>query len=169
MAPSGQLLESLVRGDLDVAVLVRPADLPAEVIAEPLLDEPLLVYAPDDADVGTPATWGPWVAFPSGSHTRSVIATALAATGARFEVVAESNQPEVLREMVRLGLGWAVLPTAQAEPGAEPLVPARHEPIAVRQLVLAQRVDVPPDAAADALVEALRSNAVAPSRATSGH
>ncbi len=169
VAPSGQLLESLVRGDLDVAVLVRPADLPAEVIAEPLLDEPLLVYAPDDADVGTPATWGPWVAFPSGSHTRSVIATALAATGARFEVVAESNQPEVLREMVRLGLGWAVLPTAQAEPGAEPLVPARHEPIAVRQLVLAQRVDVPPDAAADALVEALRSNAVAPSRATSGH
>jgi DNA-binding transcriptional LysR family regulator len=169
VAPSGQLLESLVRGDLDVAVLVRPADLPAEVIAEPLLDEPLLVYAPADADVGTPATWGPWVAFPSGSHTRSVIATALAATGARFEVVAESNQPEVLREMVRLGLGWAVLPTAQAEPGAEPLVPARHEPIAVRQLVLAQRVDVPPDAAADALVEALRSNAVAPSRATSGH
>jgi DNA-binding transcriptional LysR family regulator len=95
------------------------------------------------------------VAFPSGSHTRRVVATALAAAGARFEVVAESNQPEVLREMVRLGLGWAVLPAVQAEPGADPLVPARAEPIAVRRLVLARRADIPPDAAVDALVEVL--------------
>ncbi|MED5584436.1 MAG: LysR family transcriptional regulator [Actinomycetota bacterium] len=167
-APSGPLLESLVRGDLDVAVLVQPAEIPSGIVAEPLLDEPLLVYAPDDAHVGASATWGPWVAFPSGSHTRSVIATALASAGARFEVVAESNQPEVLREMVRLGLGWAVLPAIQAEPGAEPLAPARPEPLAVRRLVLAQRADVPPDAAVDALAEALRTDIAAPSRATIG-
>ena len=155
-------------GDLDVVVLVQPAETPSGIVAEPLLDEPLLVYAPDDAHVGAPATWGPWVAFPSGSHTRSVIATALASAGARFEVVAESNQPEVLREMVRLGLGWAVLPAIQAEPGAEPLAPARPEPLAVRRLVLAQRADVPPDAAVDALAEALRTDIAAPSRATIG-
>ena len=105
---------------------------------------------------------------PAGAHTRSVSATALASAGARFEVVAESNQPEVLREMVRLGLGWAVLPAIQAEPGAEPLAPARPEPLAVRRLVLAQRADVPPDAAVDALAEALRTDIAAPSRATIG-
>ncbi len=168
MAPAANLHNRVVGGAPEGGLQVGPPDLPAGVVAEPLLDEPLLVYAIDDAHVGAPDTWGPWVAFPSGSHTRSVIATALAAAGARFEVVAESNQPEVLREMVRLGLGWAVLPAVQAEPGADPLVPARPAPLAVRQLVLARRADVPPDATADALVEALRSDALAPSRATSG-
>ena len=80
---------------------------------------------------------------------------ALAGLGARFEVVAESNQPEVLREMVRLGVGWAVLPPVQAESGAEPLAPARRTPLATRRLVVARRAGAPSDAALDALVAVL--------------
>ncbi len=155
VAPSGPLLDALGRGDLDVAVLVEPATPPVGIDAVPLLDEPLLLYAPDGTRVGDPSTWGPWVAFPAGSHTRHVVAAALAGLGARFEVVAESNQPEVLREMVRLGVGWAVLPPVQAESGAEPLAPARRTPLATRRLVVARRAGAPSDAALDALVAVL--------------
>lgn len=168
VAPSGQLLDALGRGDLDVAVLVEPAVPPDGTDTEPLLDEPLLLYAPDGARAGDPGGWGPWVAFPAGSHTRRVVAASLAAAGAPFEVVAESNQPEVLREMVRLGMGWAVLPAVQAESGAEPLVAARRTPVAVRRLVLARRTGVPPDAALDALVDTLRQTDAPPSRRTRG-
>ena len=131
VAPSGPLLDALGRGDLDVAVLVEPATPPVGIDAVPLLVEPLLLYA------------------------RHVVAAALAGLGARFEVVAESNQPEVLREMVRLGVGWAVLPPVQAESGAEPLAPARRTPLATRRLVVARRAGAPSDAALDALVAVL--------------
>ncbi|MGK3946708.1 LysR family transcriptional regulator substrate-binding protein, partial [Streptomyces caeruleatus] len=68
-----------------------------------------------------PRRWGPWVTFPAGSRTRAVIAEALREAGAPFEVVAESHQPEVLAERVRLGVGWTVLPVIQAERGPDPL------------------------------------------------
>jgi DNA-binding transcriptional LysR family regulator len=77
------------------------------------------------------------------------------AVGAPFEVVAESNQPDVLREMVRLGMGWAVLPEAQAGAGAEPLARVRRLPIGVRRLVVARRSGASPDAAVDALATTL--------------
>ena len=87
---------------------------------DPLLTEDLAVYGPPGHRIGRPATWGPWVLFPSGSHTRAVIVDLLRRLGAPLDVVAESHQPEVLREMVRLGTGWTVLPVSQAEYGDRP-------------------------------------------------
>lgn len=154
VAPSGPLLDALRRADLDLAVCVDP-DRPVEGLAfAPVGDEPLAVYGPPDA--GPRDAWGPWVTFPTGSHTRSVVGRALAARGVDFEVVAESHQPEVLREMVRLGLGWTVLPVAQAESGPDGLRPVDARPVAVRRLVVARRVDAVPDPAADALATSLR-------------
>jgi DNA-binding transcriptional LysR family regulator len=150
VGPSGELLDQLERGALDLAVVVDPPGPHAGLDLEPLVDEPLVVVAPD----GTPATavddpsrWGPWVLFPEGSHTRSVIERELRARGAAVEVVAESHQPEVLREMARLGVGWTVLPTSmlgssgRARPrtrrgGAEP---AEDLVLTTRHLVLARR------------------------------
>ncbi len=155
VAPSGALLDSLRVGDLDLVVCVESADPPVGIDTVICLEEPLHAYAPDGAAVGTPATWGPWVTYPDGSHTRSVIAAGLMAVGAPFEVVAESNQPDVLREMVRLGMGWAVLPEAQAEAGVESLERVRRLPIGVRRLVVARRSGAPPDAAVEALATVL--------------
>ena len=155
VAPSGALLDSLRVGDLDLVVCVESADPPVGIDTVICLEEPLHAYAPDGAAVGTPATWGPWVTYPDGSHTRSVIAAGLMAVGAPFEVVAESNQPDVLREMVRLGMGWAVLPEAQAEAGVESLERVRRLPIGVRRLVVARRSGAPPDAAVEALAMVL--------------
>lgn len=153
VAPSGDLLERLGRGSLDLAVCVDPRQPGFDAVA--LLDEPMAVYAPDDVAIGPPATWGPWVSFPTGSQTRTLIEAALRAHGAPFEVVADSHQPEVLCEMVRLGIGWTVLPVVQAEHAPGALRRAVPEVLVHRRLAAVRRADRPPDPAADALVATL--------------
>jgi DNA-binding transcriptional LysR family regulator len=161
VAPSGPLLADLARGNLDLVVGVEPPAPVGGVEWSILRTEPLAVYAPAGVEpdaARSPQAWGPWVTFPAGSHTRSVIDAALIRAGARVEVVAESHQPEVLREMVLLGLGWTVLPVVQAETGARPLRRVRPEPVVERRLVVARRADAAPLPAADALVTSLRES-----------
>jgi len=162
VAPSAMLLKLLAAGHLDLAVCVAPPRAVKEFATRPLLTESLSVYGPPGRRIGAPATWGPWVLFPAGSHTRGLIVAELRRLGAPIEVVAESHQPEVLREMVRLGAGWTVLPSAQAEDGHRPLGHGR--PIATRQLVIATRASAVRDPAVDLLVTqlALRSVRAAP-------
>jgi DNA-binding transcriptional LysR family regulator len=155
VAPSGALLGDLERGELDLAVGVRPPVERPGLVLTPLAIEPLFVYAPDGRAGAPPPTWGPWVTFPAGSHTRELLARALRACGASFEVVAESHQPDVLREMVRLGLGWAVLPADRAEAVAPGPSRARDEPLLHRELVAARRLDAVVNPAADAVLTVL--------------
>jgi DNA-binding transcriptional LysR family regulator len=158
VAPSGSLLAELRRATLDLVVCVEPPAPVGGVAWIPLLDEPLRVYAPDEvAAARPPREWGPWVTFPVGATTRSLVSAAVARVGAPFEVVAESNQPDVLREMVRLGLGWTVLPVSQAEAGERPMIPARVRPLTERRLVIARRIDTVADPATDGLAAALAS------------
>ena len=122
---------------------------------EPLLDEPLHAYAPPDQGPTPTGSWGPWVTFPAGSRTRELIEAAVRANGSPFDVVGESHQPEVLREMVRLGMGWTVLPAIQAERSPGALRPVTAEPVAHRTLVTARRVDAVPSPPSDRLIEEL--------------
>ena len=95
-----------------------------------MLSDALAVYAPPGVtEVGPPSSWGPWLLFPAESRTRTAIDRRLRAIGAPVVVEMESHQPEVLVEMVRLGLGWTVLPTAQAEHGPHRLARAMAEPL----------------------------------------
>ena len=156
VAPSGDLLRELVDGALDLAVCVEPPAPVRGVSIEPLLSENLAVYAPDGRRrPGPSAGWGPWVLFPRGAHTRAVAEAALRRRGAPLEVVAESHQPEVLCEMVRLGLGWSVLPVVQAEWGEQPLTGC--EVLARRRIVTARRSGAAPHPAGLLLEQALRS------------
>lgn len=144
VAPSGPLVEQVRRGELDLAVVVAPTDDPALDI-RPLLTERIVVVSPDGAYDGGPSTWGPWVLFPRGSHTRALVEAELVRRGATVDVVAESHQPEVLREMARLGMGWTALPEAQAGGDAIASLTTRSLVVLRRR----DRVDVP---AADLLV-----------------
>ncbi|MCC6165383.1 MAG: LysR family transcriptional regulator [Acidobacteria bacterium] len=155
IAPSAALLKLLAAGHLDVAVCVAPPHASPQFLIQPLLTEALAVYGPPGRPLGPPATWGPWVLFPAGSHTRNLVAAQLRKLGAPMDVVAESHQPDVLREMVRLGAGFTVLPTAQAEDGARPLDHGR--PIVTRRLVIATHASAVRDAAVDLLIERLGS------------
>ncbi len=158
VASSATLLDLLRRATLDLAVCVEPPGLVESIAIAPLTSETLFVHAPHPGHLDRPPReWGPWVTFPAGAHTRSVIQQALRRAGAPFDVVAESHQPEVLREMVRLGLGWAVLPsTAQPSDTANPAVgPA----IGQRRLVVARRADAVPNHAGEALEHELHEAA----------
>jgi DNA-binding transcriptional LysR family regulator len=134
VAPTGQLLDRLERSQLDVAVCVDPEGV-GHFAATPLLRDDLAVYAPPGVAVGVPpAQWGPWLLFPADSRTRTAIDRRLREIGAPIVVEMESHQPEVLVEMVRLGLGWTVLPTTQAEHGAHRLARAMAEPLLSRTI-----------------------------------
>jgi len=153
---STALLTSLRRAELDLVVCVEPPGLVESIVTTPLTSEPLLVHAPDRSALALPpGEWGPWVTFPAGSHTRQVIQQALRRLGAPFDVVAESHQPEVLREMVRVGLGWTVLPPVS---GQRPTPsPAAGPPIAERRLVVVRRAEAVPNPAGEALERALHA------------
>jgi DNA-binding transcriptional LysR family regulator len=147
VSPSGELLPALRRARLDAVVCVAPADA-AELEVTHLLDEPLVVVAPPSSRTA----WGErWVLFPTGSLTRALIERTVRSRGEELVVAAESHQPEVLAEMVRLGLGWSVLPAAQAD-GLRKV--GRH-PLATRQIVAATRSGGPQHPAAATLIAAL--------------
>ena len=156
--PSNALLDLLRAGEVDAVVCVDP-DQDDRFVLEPLIAEPLYVYAPPAARVGPPTTWGPWVTFPGASRSRSLMARHLRAKGAPFEVVAESSQPAVLKEMVRLGMGWTVLSPVDAETEPHALTRARKTPIAERTLTLVRRKDRVPNPALTSLLDELRSAA----------
>src|SRR6185312_8999498 len=112
VAPSAELLRGVRDGSLDLAVCVAPPSPPPGLATVELMREPLIVLAPPGTTIGPPSTWGPWVTFPAGSHSRALILGELARLGAPATIAAESHQPDVLRQMVELGLGWTVLPNA---------------------------------------------------------
>jgi DNA-binding transcriptional LysR family regulator len=156
VAPSAQLLDLLVAGQLDAVVCVAPAHAPDGIDIVPLRCEDLAVYSTPASKVGRPAEWGPWVLYPTGSHTREVVVAELRRLGAPLDVVAESHQPDVLREMVRLGVGWTVLPRSQAEHGDRPLAAGRA--LTTRQLIAATRAGAVHDPAVDLLLQRFRSD-----------
>ena len=153
VAPSAQLLHGLRDGDLDLVVCVDPPGKHEGLAIEELRRETLAVIAPFGTTIGVPSTWGPWVTFPGDSHTRQLIVTALAGLGARTTIAAESHQPDVLVQMVRLGLGWTVLPIDSPTSVGPPLVLGPH--LVERVLVLARRADSISDPAADELARRL--------------
>jgi DNA-binding transcriptional LysR family regulator len=157
VAPSGALLEQLARGDLDLAVVVEPSLVSPAIDTEVLLTEPIVVVPPEGIEVRAASSWGPWVLFPTGSQTRSLIERELRARGATVDVVAESHQPDVLREMARLGMGWTVLPEVQAARSAAGVRVDDPVPLTTRRLVLARRRGRTAHPAADRLADLLRA------------
>jgi DNA-binding transcriptional LysR family regulator len=167
VGPSAGLFAALEQGRLDVVVGVEPDSPIPSVSWTELMTEELRIYAPPGQSSSDPARWGPWVTFPDGSHTRKLIEAALRRAGATFEVVAESHQPEVLREMVSLGLGWTVLPAVQAERTPGELRPASTSPVAHRVLVVAWRDSAVTPEAAVSLRDAFIAGSRDASRPTS--
>jgi DNA-binding transcriptional LysR family regulator len=165
VAPSAELLGGLRDGELDLVVCVEPPERHDGLDVVELRREPLAVMAPLGTTIGAPSTWGPWVTFPSNSHTRQLIVSALARLGAGTLIAAESHQPDVLVQMVRLGLGWTVLPFSFASAAPSPVVMGPQ--LVERVLVLARRADSINDPAVEELAQRLSGAApAAPSAAS---
>jgi DNA-binding transcriptional LysR family regulator len=140
--PSVPLTNRVRLGELDVAAVVVPNasfdNDPSAFSSTPIFNEPIYVYAPPSTSRRA-STWGPWVSYPADSQSRKLIEAALLARNKTFVVEAESSNPDVLRQMVRLGVGWCALPASVAESGSHPLQRYVAEPIAHRQIALLRR------------------------------
>ena len=149
---SAALLDRLRHFDLDLAFVVGPAD--SDLWSVEVEREPLVLYSPRGSP-GDPAG-SDCVLYPRGQRTRGLIDAGLAALGIEPRVTLESHNPEVLRQMVALGLGWSVLPPSIVERAGDAL--ARGPLIAERILVGVRRADAPSHARRDAFLElALRA------------
>ena len=150
VAPSAALIADLRRGALDLIVCVEPGEHPPGVTVTRVLSEPIVVIAPSGTEIGSPETWGPWVLFPDGSHTRASTMEALRALGADRTVVADSHQTSVVRAMVRPGMGWGAL---SRSPGGDAHGLVEGPELFRRHLALMRRDHSPLDPAAVALTE----------------
>ena len=150
VAPSAGLIADLRRGALDLIVCVEPSEHPPGVTVTRVMSERIVVIAPSGTEIGSPETWGPWVLFPDGSHTRASTMEALRALGADRTVVADSHQPSVVRAMVRLGMGWGAL---SRSPGGDAHGLVEGPELFRRHLALMRRDHSPLDPAAVALTE----------------
>jgi DNA-binding transcriptional LysR family regulator len=148
VASSGVLRAMLEAFELDIAFVTGPAGETAPGDVE-VFQEPLYLYGPPGDR--RRAHEAEWVLYPPGSRTRRQIDAALARQGIAPNVILESGNPQVLRQMVALGFGWSVLPAAVAESPPEPLR-RRGKSIARRSLLAVRRPDAPPDARAEAFL-----------------
>lgn len=145
---SGQLLASLDRFELDLAVVIGPAPNPTAV---QVTSEPLYIYGPP---LEAPARAKSWVLYPSQSRTRRYIDSALAQAGYEPTQITESTNPSVIAQLVRLGDAWTVLPEGIAESIADPLT-RRSNAIAHRPLFVVRRVTAESDKLVESLTEVL--------------
>jgi DNA-binding transcriptional LysR family regulator len=135
------------RRDVDVFVAVDVSERLLERLALGELDLVFVVGADDEGQVAVVATEelrlygtqqdGRAVLYEPGSRTRRLIDGGLVNRGIRADVQAVANNPAVLKELARLGVGWTVLPTGVAEQG-DPLSPVGPV-IAERDLVAVRR------------------------------
>ncbi len=138
---SGVLLRRLRAGELDLIVVVDGGGEP-DLVAVEIAREPLHWYAPV-GDQEEPQS-AQWALYPEGSRTRRLIDEGFARAGIRPVVTLESGNPEVLRQMAALGLGWTVLPAAVVAPGDVALRVGAQ--VAERRVHIAWRRSAPEDA-----------------------
>ena len=149
VSTSGDLLTRLRAFALDLAFVVGPVH-DADLTAVEVLREPLYLYTP--ADEAEPPAAVRWVLYPEGSRTRGIIDEAFAARGIRPLVALESGNPQVLRQMVAMGLGQSVLPPAIAEAVPEAAGLHRGPLLAERALCVVRRRGSPPDPRVEAFL-----------------
>jgi len=158
--PSGPLVEALVAGGLDYAIVTLPVDRQGLTV-ETLEEERLILVGPPGI---TPPTANsparllatmPLIAYPRGSVTRGLIDAALERRKLAPRVAMELSHPEAIRGLVEAGLGAAVLPLRVVERGY-PLTRVSGFSI-TRRLGLVRRASEEPSPAALAFREIIRA------------
>jgi DNA-binding transcriptional LysR family regulator len=151
-AYTGYLLDWLHRGELDVAVLYDPRTA-RSLRSRPLLLENLFLIGPPEAGFSTvravpfPSLAGKRLLLPSIKHgLRIIVERCAAEVGITLDVGIEADSYAALKDLVRHGHGWTILPLApiHADVGAGELTAAPLiDPVPVRRLILAYPADKP--------------------------
>ncbi|MFB9681566.1 LysR family transcriptional regulator [Streptosporangium vulgare] len=118
---SGELIEQVRTGRLDLAFVSRPARCPDDVVVGPLADEPLvLACAPDHPFASREKVELPelgaerFVDFQPDWGTRDLADDVFAAAGVERRVSLEVNDVHSLLDLVTFGLGVALVPRSFA-------------------------------------------------------
>lgn len=150
-AYTGYLLDWLHRGELDLAVLYDPS-VARSLRSHPLLLERLFLIGPPGAgfskrQVRFEKLEGKRLLLPSVKHgMRTIVERCAKEAGIRLEVGIETDSYATLKDLVRHGHGWTILPLAPIHEDvaagrlrAAPLT----DPVPVRRLVLSYPADRP--------------------------
>jgi DNA-binding transcriptional LysR family regulator len=154
---SGDLTHDLLRGDLDIALIINPphgAD--AGLTSRPILSEDLVVAsavsdAPTRSQIRlTSLRDVPMVMFRQGYDLRETTLHACRATGFEPRLAVEGGEMDAVLRFVEAGLGVAIVPSMvlAGRPGLHGTRLAT--PQLRRTIALAHRTDVPPTNAAHA-------------------
>jgi DNA-binding transcriptional LysR family regulator len=165
---SAALVGELVDGSIDIAVVAMTTDLPSVASIELGVEELLLVGRAGLLPGGSRAlalsrlTSVTFVDFPIGWGVRAVIDAAFRAAGLSREVTIEVADVATLLQMIRAGLGIALLP-ASLLPGEDPELSIRRlaSPPSWR-VVMATPSRRRPSAAAEAFAELVREGRAKP-------
>ena len=151
-AYTGYLLDWLHRGEIDVAVLYDP-HAARSLRSQPLLLEDLFLIGPPEAAFSSDHAIafkqldGRRMLLPSVRHgLRTIVEHCASEAGIALNVAVETDSYATLKDLVRHGHGWTILPLAPIHDDiaagrltAAPLV----DPVPVRRLVLSYPADRP--------------------------
>jgi DNA-binding transcriptional LysR family regulator len=151
-AYTGHLIDWLHRGEIDVAILYDPQTA-RSLRTEPLLLEELFLIGPSESGLsaGHPVRFadlaGKRVLLPSTRHgLRTIVEQCAIEAGITLRIAVEADSYATLKDLVRHGHGWTILPLspihddiAAGRLAAAPLT----NPAPVRHLVLSYPADRP--------------------------
>lgn len=151
-AYTGHLIDWLHRGEIDVAILYDPLSA-RSLRTEPLLLEKLFLIGPPgsglsgDRSIPFGDLDGRRVLLPSTRHgLRTIVEQCAIEAGIRLQIAVEADSYATLKDLVRHGHGWTILPLSPIHEDiaagrllAAPLI----DPAPVRQLVLSYPADRP--------------------------
>ena len=163
---SQRLVENLLNGTLDVAVIGLTGTIPPGLAAETITDRPLAALLPREHPLARHRSLPleclagePLMTMPVGSGIRDALDTGFAAAGLRPRIAFEAGDPAVLVRLAERGLGIALLPSDEEETrqtdGLKQIV-ITH-PGMRTCLALAWRENPTPGPAAATLVDHLRA------------
>ncbi len=113
-AKSAELTARVAAGELDAAIVVREPGATTEGLAwTPLYAEPMVLVAPrrgDEASARTLLQEQPFIRFDRTQHTGQLVERTLRRLRARPREVLELNALESIVDLVRSGLGVAIVP-----------------------------------------------------------
>ncbi|MFI7106176.1 LysR family transcriptional regulator [Nonomuraea sp. NPDC050227] len=158
-APVAGLLDALLARELDLAYLALDgAELPAGLaVFDSWEEELVLMTSPDHRLAGaerallSELTEEPFVDFKAGTGLETAVRRLAAGCGLHRQITCEVTQIRLLVDLVRAGIGVAIVPRRVAEQEGLPTVRIR-QPDPARTVVLAGRAPVPTNPAAAALL-----------------
>lgn len=120
-ASAEDLINGLLDGRHDVAIMSPPATLPADLHLQLVADEPIVAAVSPDDPLATRArvtlgdlSGSQLITFSPSIGTRSIIDAAFAAAGIEPHVGIEASDPNVLADLAGGGLGVALVPEPYA-------------------------------------------------------